>query len=167
MSSSNLPHSFLLKKKRILESLAVPEESYEDLSPKGSVDERIRDLIEEINRSEGFVTTSSCAGRTSVFLEGKRSISEENDAGNEGEESGASTSPENGVKETRAGVGGKGGGGRWLFVSHDRLELDGDNVHLPFFLGITGSTKVEGKREWGKRMIHFKFEPMVSSTRHA
>jgi len=70
-----LPPSFVAKKQKILEQLAVPAEQYDDLSPKGSIDEKIRDLIDEINALEGCVTTSSCAGRISVFLEGKRKSS--------------------------------------------------------------------------------------------
>ena len=46
---SSFPQAFLSKKKRILENLAVPSESYDDLSPKGSIDVGIRDLIDEIN----------------------------------------------------------------------------------------------------------------------
>ena len=40
-----------------------------DRSPKGSVDEPILSLIEEINKLPNFVTTSSCSGRVSVFFE--------------------------------------------------------------------------------------------------
>lgn len=36
------------------------------------MDAGIRDLIDEINAVDGLVTTSSCAGRISVFLEGQR-----------------------------------------------------------------------------------------------
>jgi len=71
-NASSLPQSFLVKKHRILESLNIPAEEYHDLSPKDSIDESIRDLIDEINSLEGFVTTSSCGGRVSVFLEGKK-----------------------------------------------------------------------------------------------
>jgi hypothetical protein len=49
-STSSLPQTFVTNKRRILESLAVPSEAYDDLSPKGSIDEGIRDLIDEINQ---------------------------------------------------------------------------------------------------------------------
>ena len=39
-----------------------------DKSPKGSLDAPIRDLVEHINRTEAWFTTSSCSGRTSLFL---------------------------------------------------------------------------------------------------
>ncbi|CAF3483681.1 unnamed protein product [Fusarium graminearum] len=58
----------------------------------------------------GFVTTSSCAGRVSVFLEGRRVAEAE------------------GEDERVAGVGGKGAGGAWLFVSHDPIPDKGDGV---------------------------------------
>ncbi|KAG5927298.1 hypothetical protein E4U53_002888, partial [Claviceps sorghi] len=54
---------FAAKKTKILDQLAVPEAEYTDASPKGTIDAGIRELIDEINAAEGFVTTSSCAGR--------------------------------------------------------------------------------------------------------
>jgi tRNA wybutosine-synthesizing protein 3 len=68
-----IPPFFVSRKNKILAELSAPEEEYSDLSPKGSVDEGIRDLIEDINTLPGLVTTSSCAGRISVFLGGEKS----------------------------------------------------------------------------------------------
>jgi tRNA wybutosine-synthesizing protein 3 len=49
-------------------SLKAIENSCEyDKSPKGSVDEPIRGLVDAINRSQDFATTSSCSGRISLF----------------------------------------------------------------------------------------------------
>ncbi|KAG9230482.1 methyltransferase TYW3-domain-containing protein [Amylocarpus encephaloides] len=158
--STSLPQSFVVKKERILKALSVPDEQYDDLSPKGSVDVGIRDLIEEINTSgeaeTGWVTTSSCAGRISVFLEGQKTLSGEKDDERE-------------RTETTAGVGGKGGGGRWLFVSHDPVNLDTmtsengyentDSVDWAKMLGM-----VRNDTEFyvdNARLIHFKFEPMI------
>jgi tRNA wybutosine-synthesizing protein 3 len=130
---------FRSKKSKILEQLSVPDASYTDLSPKGSVDVGIRDLIAEINAIDGLVTTSSCAGRISVFLEGVK----REDGGRDGQV---------------ATPGGKGAGGQWLFVSHDPVKRGEENT------GDWG--KVFGLQEKGdsegKRLIHFKFEPMVS-----
>ncbi|ROW10596.1 hypothetical protein VMCG_01648 [Cytospora schulzeri] len=67
-----IPPSFTRRKEAILDQLSVPDEDYTDLSPKGTVDAGIRDLIDEINSLDGLVTTSSCGGRVSVFLEGRR-----------------------------------------------------------------------------------------------
>ena len=136
------------KKTRILLQLAVPDAQYTDASPKGSVDEGVRALIGDVNRAPGLVTTSSCAGRLSVFLEGSKAAG-------------------GGAHASRqvAGVGGKGAGGAWLFVSHEAIR-DGD---APFrdFLGQLGLE--EGAASQGQvgditsqRLIHFKFEPMVS-----
>jgi tRNA wybutosine-synthesizing protein 3 len=162
-----LPPSFQAKKKRILSQLAVPLEQYDDLSPKGSVDEGIRDLIGEINGLEGCVTTSSCAGRVSVFLEGRK-ITEENTTvestkRNDTEEEELDETDGASARETRAGVGGKGGGGRWLFVSHDAVDIEKHASDLAGYLGMQrrdGDVAIHGSaRE--VRFIHFKFEPMV------
>ncbi|KAF7550686.1 hypothetical protein G7Z17_g5536 [Cylindrodendrum hubeiense] len=138
--------AFVDKKKRILDQLAVPSADYADASPKGSVDVGIRDLIDEINQAAGFVTTSSCAGRVSVFLEGRRVV----DADAEDDQV--------------AGVGGKGAGGTWLFVSHDPVpEVEGDAD----WAGVLGLAESEADvQEVGevvkeRRLIHFKFEAMI------
>lgn len=73
---------------------------------------------------------------------------------------------------TIAGVGGKGGGGRWLFVSHDPVQMEGKldsepnivgallGMEEPIFDGRDGS-EAEGMGDGSTRLIHFKFEPMV------
>ncbi|GFY77443.1 tRNA wybutosine-synthesizing protein 3 homolog [Trichonephila inaurata madagascariensis] len=40
----------------------------EDLSRKGSIDEKIVELVDFINAQDCYVTTSSCSGRISVFV---------------------------------------------------------------------------------------------------
>ena len=144
------PSLFVSKKEKILEQLAVPNSEYTDASPKGSVDEGIRDLIDEINTHEGLVTTSSCAGRVSVFLEGRKT----------------QLDPEETVQ--LAGVGGKGGGGKWLFVAHDPIQTRGDYetrnwaVVLGFqasSVELNHSSSDRGNEE--RRLIHLKFEPLV------
>jgi tRNA wybutosine-synthesizing protein 3 len=158
--AQTLPPSFVAKKQKILQQLAVPAEQYDDLSPKGSVDEGIRDLIDEINALEGCVTTSSCAGRISVFLEGEKktaSVTNKNGIG-DGEKIGV------GLKG--AGAGGKGGGGRWLFVSHDPVDVQ---KHAGIWKELFGMQREDfGRKELlplgnvrDIRFIHFKFEPMV------
>lgn len=71
-SAPPIPPFFTRRKETVLAQLALPEDEYTDLSPKGTVDAGIRDLIDEINAVDGLVTTSSCAGRVSVFLEGRK-----------------------------------------------------------------------------------------------
>ncbi|TGJ78271.1 hypothetical protein E0Z10_g10491 [Xylaria hypoxylon] len=152
------PPNFSRRKERILELLAVPDAEYSDASPKGSVDAGIRDLIGEINALDGFVTTSSCAGRVSVFVEGRKAG---NGGGMEAEEDDAAR------PATLAAVGGKGGGGNWLFVSHDPV-VDDAGGDVKSLLGLRGSTDCEGERgdavennPKDTRLVHFKFEPMI------
>lgn len=65
-NAQNVPAVFDARKNKILEELSLPE--YTDRSPKGSVDEGIRDLIRDIKALLGLVTTGSCGGYISVFL---------------------------------------------------------------------------------------------------
>jgi tRNA wybutosine-synthesizing protein 3 len=164
---------FTLKKRKILTDLSVPSSQYTDLSPKGTVDLALRPLIDEINSCAGFVTTSSCAGRASVFLAGS---------------SRKARPPVQGGEATVASAGGKGGGGRWLYVSHEHFSgeeaggdergwkrrcLDNEDGEEGRKGEVCGSwaevfrlrgEDVEGiddGDEDEKRLIHFKFEPMV------
>lgn len=131
---------FTSKKAKILEVLSVPDSDYTDLSPKGSVDEGIRELIDEINVLDGLVTTSSCAGRVSVFLEGRKTLEP-------GQDDGQIATP-----------GGKGGGGAWLFVSHDPVE---DSRWIDELDMVDEDEDGQSAQTAGRRLIHFKFEPMV------
>lgn len=144
---------FKARKQSILKQLGAPDGEYRDFSPKGSVDEPIRGIIGELNTIEGLVTTSSCSGRISVFLEGRK-------AGEHDEQM-----EENG--ESRAGPGGKGGGGAWLFISHtpvDASHLATPETYMSLF-GLQEATTVEEQApSVQSRYIHLKFEPMVSST---
>ncbi|KAI0101196.1 methyltransferase TYW3-domain-containing protein [Daldinia grandis] len=169
------PPAFTRRKIRILEQLARPDDEYTDASPKGSVDAGIRELIGEVNGLDGFVTTSSCAGRVSVFLEGSRKA-----VAGGGEDRGDG----DGKPEARklAGVGGKGGGGVWLFVSHEPVPLglelglgrgrgEGDDVEEMLGLrrcpeegGEAGDILVDDdsvRDVAAARLVHFKFEPMI------
>ena len=150
------PQAFISKKAKILADLAGPIDDYTDASPKGSIDIPIISLITEINRLPQFVTTSSCSGRISVYLEGSK-------GGGHVDES--TVAAKGGVKATVAGTGGKGGGGRWLYVSHDPVDLKtaGD---LSKLIGL----KVGQGGAWdgmggGQRLIRLKFEPLVCRSR--
>ncbi|EAT85153.2 tRNA(Phe) 7-((3-amino-3-carboxypropyl)-4-demethylwyosine(37)-N(4))-methyltransferase [Parastagonospora nodorum] len=156
-----MSNRFEARKQNILEQLETPESEYQDLSPKGSIDVPIRDLISEINALDGLVTTSSCSGRISVFLEGRKASSDDAPT----EESG----------ESRAGPGGKGGGGAWLFISHDPVEAPDANTLSTFSsrFGLEAASLDESKTlEVSSRYVHLKFEPMIlhiltASTAHA
>ena len=139
---------FQARKQKILEQLNTPDSDYHDLSPKGSVDQPIRSLIQDINNIEGLVTTSSCSGRISVFLEGKRA-----DVGR----------AESDQETTMAGPGGKGGGGSWLFISHDAVPVP-ETAQADHFLstyGLKTRDPLNNGPGVSARYIHLKFEPMV------
>ncbi|EGS22749.1 uncharacterized protein CTHT_0012240 [Thermochaetoides thermophila DSM 1495] len=156
---------FISKKQKILSQLSLPDEQYTDASPKGSVDEGIRYLIDQINMQAGLVTTSSCAGRVSVYLEGPKfgqgasSSDGEETAGNG--DVAVEAGRENAVASS---VGGKGGG-EWLFVSHDPVKNDaGESGYERLF----GFGTVPAREQFvqdvfapSTRLIHFKFEPMI------
>lgn len=162
MASSETPSlapSFVAKKSAILRDLSTPASSYEDASPKGSIDVGIVDLIDRINKLDGLVTTSSCSGRISVFAEGKkkaedRQVDEDPTKGVDGREQSSQD------KETVAGTGGKGGGGKWLYVSHDPFVFV-NRMDLAVALGMTRKGDRESAWE-GHRLVRIKFEPMVS-----
>lgn len=144
----NVPTVFQARKNKILEELSLPDAEYTDLSPKGSVDEGIRDLIRDINALPGLVTTSSCAGRISVFLEGRKKSS----AGQ--------------TESLFARSGGKGTG-RWLYVSHEPLDKPEGNGDVARPLHeLFGMVPGDGKPPTGSRglrLVRFHFEPLVCS----
>lgn len=142
------------RKAKILQQLAVPDADYTDLSPKGSVDEAIRPLLGEINATEGFVSTSSCAGRVSVFLEGRKAAAAPPPT--------AENTDEGTSNKRLAGIGGKGGGGTWLYVSHDRYPEQQDKVDWIKAFNLDDTKKPVLAQNHERRLIHFKFEPMVS-----
>ena len=150
-STGELPQAFIARKAKILADLAGPIIDYTDASPKGSIDTLIIPLITGINTLPQFVTTSSCSGRISVYLEGSKDDGHVNES---------AVPAEGGVKTTVAGTGGKGGGGRWLYVSHDPVDLRtaGDLSKLVGLeVGQGGAEDGMG----GQRLIRFKFEPLV------
>ena len=159
-----IPPSFIIKKKAILTSLFTPESAYTDLSPKGSVDAAIKPLIDRINALEGVVTTSSCAGRLSVFLEGRKSCNGRQRRGDARDNEGF------GKESEQAAVpGGKGLGGKWLFVSHEPVflsEKGEEKEHLSQLLGLgLSGAQNEALTLSGEvnemRLVRFQFEPMV------
>jgi tRNA wybutosine-synthesizing protein 3 len=130
---------FVAKKKTILEQLELPVEDYHDSSPKGSIDGPIQGLIKEINAKPNLVTTSSCSGRISVYLEGERCKS----------------------SSKSASSGGKGGG-KWLFVSHEPLDIAKPNCLLYSLFNLNSSqTQGASIPISATRFVHFKFEAMV------
>lgn len=89
--------AFDQKKQSILEEISSNSAENLDLSPKGTIDVDIIPLLTQINQLKDYVTLSSCSGRVSVFLEGEKG----------------------------AKAGGKGLGGKWLFISHEEPAVWG------------------------------------------
>lgn len=168
---------FEAKKQKILRDLSVPDEEYTDLSPKGSVDAGIRDLIHNINQIPGLVTTSSCAGRISVFLEGGGRGGEGKGAG--GNKGASFKEDDHKIMETEKEVGGSleqrssqfaptggKGSGKWLFVTHEPVEIDvnceGNSLHKMFNLAPGDEDIGTISPSGSLRLVRFHFEPMVS-----
>ncbi|KAL2056243.1 hypothetical protein ABVK25_003266 [Lepraria finkii] len=157
--SPPIPPSFIAKKNDILASLSVPDDAYTDLSPKGTVDEALKPLIDRINALEGMVTTSSCSGRVSVFLEGSKG----------GNRKGKNDDLETGTCENAAGQaavpGGKGMGGRWLFVSHEPVHFDKEGSYLATRLSMSYQPELYDYQKDMDinqvRLARFQFEPMI------
>lgn len=112
-----------------------------DLSPKGTIDVLCLPIIDLINSSPDMVTTSSCSGRISVFIEGQKAINGD-------------------VK-----VGGKGDGGVWLFVSHEIKDIDNwfDRTTAAKNLNwvIDASNTRDINDDGSSSMILYKYEPFI------
>lgn len=130
--------TFAAKKAKILQQLAVPDASSTDIQPGDCVDVGIRELVDEINKLDTLATTSSCAGRFAVYLEGKDPNSSQSSLGE--------------------------GDGQWLFISHDPLPLSGNGSVAPM-LGLSDHTELSvPSSAKGVRWVRCKFEPMVGET---
>lgn len=155
-------HHFKAHKSRILAEIASPNP---DASPKGSIDVHILPLINRLNLHDRVFTTSSCSGRVSVFLEGLKK----------------NTKPGYSEGDTvgKAGIGGKGEGGKWLFVSHDPVDVgrksDREVAEMVLgkevaaetpgderMLGLGSGDAIDFDISSATRFVHLKFEPMVS-----
>ncbi|KAF3911210.1 hypothetical protein ABW20_dc0100504 [Dactylellina cionopaga] len=154
-------HEFETKKRNILSALATGD----DASPKGNVDSHILPVMDLLNGYDGVVTTSSCSGRVSVFLEGKKKSLGAQQLDHTTEEYSAEV-------EKVATIGGKGGGGKWLFVTHDVLPEElvaGDGDDTAFLTTLFGGLPsepvcqfaIDAKPSAETRYVHFKFEPMI------
>lgn len=118
------------KKAYILQEIAS---GVTDASPKGTIDEPCWPIIQTINSHPDMVTTSSCSGRVSVFLEGVKQS-----------------------ETVNRSIGAKGHEGRWLFVTHNPSELPG--WYKPLNFEYTHSGFQTGA---STRYILFKFEPLI------
>lgn len=185
---------FVARKSKILSDLSVPDAEYTDLSPKGSVDEGIRDLIRGINALDGLVTTSSCAGRVSIFVEGSKKTNKKRTtdtaaAGNSQaieqaagqiqsqlddskiDDHDENENEDEDGKEGDAGrkfalSGGKGEG-RWLYVSHDPVDNNIKSSYHELFGLVPGDgvPRSSISGDANMRLIRFHYDPMVRVTK--
>lgn len=121
------------KKALILLEIAGNSEDSPDASPKGTIDELCIPMMELLNSHLDIVTTSSCSGRVSVFLEGDKGTSES-------------------VK-----IGAKGAGGHWLFVSHDSSKIENWWVDKELKFKEIPYDKITDQT----RYLLYKFEPFI------
>ncbi|KAK9373171.1 methyltransferase TYW3-domain-containing protein [Lipomyces chichibuensis] len=149
------PATFIAKKAHILKELTSP---LRDSSPKGGPDVQILPLLNLINSHPLLVTTSSCAGRVAIYVEGIRTSKSARLVDDDG--GGDAT-----IDAKSGSVGGKGGGGRWIYVSHDEpigtietgswRDLLFDGTH------IATDDSINNDDLCSRRYVHFKFEPMI------
>ncbi|KAJ3683789.1 hypothetical protein LUZ60_014016 [Juncus effusus] len=121
--------TFSQRKAAALAELSSPTP---DKSPKGGVDAPIIPLLTHLNSHPSFFTTSSCSGRISILLSNPNKSPH-----GEGSEF-------NNKKK-------KAGGGRWLFVSHDKADPE----------VITGLLFGDVKEEDEGFEAVLRFEPMI------
>lgn len=127
--ASSLP-SFASLRERNLKTLygdtKISEYINNDKSPKGSVDEKIRPLVNLINLHPEFVTLSSCSGRVAMF-DPVGYADDSIDGGNEiiASDETNITAQKKAAKGTE--ISGKGRG-KWIFVTHDVLPDLGKQV---------------------------------------
>ena len=124
------------KKKSILAEIGATDEITPDASPKGTIDEFCIPIIHLINSNKDMVTTSSCSGRVSVFLEGMKNIDQDD------------------IK-----IGAKGNYGRWIFVTHDPKDLPDWSSSVDFKYITDGSSYIS--TDVNTRYILYKFEPLI------
>lgn len=138
-------NAFDRKKEHILQEIGINSENNPDASPKGTIDTLCLPLIFLINSHKDMVTTSSCSGRVSVFLEGSKDKK-------------ATQKVEEESKILK--IGAKGEGGRWLFVSHEKSDIHEWWSHEDVALQFGGNINMEDCNE-GTRYILFKYEPLI------
>ncbi|KAM7221066.1 DUF207 domain containing protein [Rhypophila decipiens] len=146
---------FALKKAKILSQLAVPETEYSDLSPKGSVDAGIRNLIDEINSLEGVVTTSSCAGRVSVYLEGHKQLQKKASSGGEAQNAA--------VVSSQAGLLGKDKDGSWEAKAEGAVSDDDDADEIAAERRKNPSSSSAAGGKGGGEWLFVSHDPLPSS----
>ncbi|KAJ9658508.1 hypothetical protein H2198_003660 [Neophaeococcomyces mojaviensis] len=157
--------NFLKKKSQILASISTHDSNdYTDKSPKGSIDIEIIDLIAEINAFDSYVTTSSCAGRVAVFVEGHKTA-RPSDGDNEVplEDQDRVRQDTTAAIVAAAGPGGKGSGNKWLYVSHSRVVMPTEQTFHDLFELTPQSTSEPATypTDPDVRLVKLTFSPLI------
>ncbi|SCU78663.1 LAME_0A05270g1_1 [Lachancea meyersii CBS 8951] len=126
-------NAFDQKKEHILAEI---HNNMQDLSPKGTIDELCWPIMNLVNSHPDMITTSSCSGRLSVFVEGNKLHNEEMKSG------------------------GKGDGGKWLFVTHKHEDVANWSQNLSEQVVYTTDLQ-ERSLEASARYILYKYEPFI------
>lgn len=127
---------FQQKKEHILNEISFTNEGSPDASPKGSLDLKCWPIISLINSKKNMVTTSSCSGRVSVYLQGRKLQS-----------------------STTFNKGAKGNEGGWLFITHDPDNVRNWSRNLNF--KQINHKSIEDVSISDSRHILYKFEPFI------
>lgn len=98
---------FVDRKQQILSAMVT-----DDLSPKGSVDERAWPIIDLLNSLDSYCTTSSCSGRVSILLHSDPFISQPVE------------------EQDSSSAASKKKGGEWLFVSHEQVNATDERENI-------------------------------------
>ena len=134
-----------------------------DKSPKGSVDEPIRPLVDLINHHPSFSTLSSCSGRIALFRPWDTKFQQPSNTSSTGTTLETEMLQER-IKDQRGTPGSGKGSGGWLMVSHhviDPLQLldlfpvvhDGDED--------ANENKTQSLEDGSGAIMMFKVEPML------
>jgi tRNA(Phe) wybutosine-synthesizing methylase Tyw3 len=154
-----------------------------DKSPKGSVDVKIRPLVDLINRHPEYVTLSSCSGRVALFDPTAGSSTDTSTTDDDAKmnqllddhriddtDEGRSDALNNWSAPTSTNSSGKGHGGKWIFVTHDTLpDLGAQIIHslkqvgrerlLPVAANYTANSSNTSTSTTPMLPITFKHEP--------
>ena len=139
--------------KTLYGDIQISEYINNDKSPKGSVDEKIRPLVNLINLHPEFVTLSSCSGRVAMFDPIGSCLESSNSGGEMAQDESYNNHLQQKTKGTE--ISGKGRG-KWIFVTHDILPNLGEQIIES--LKQAGTQRLQ-TIETNSSPITFKYEP--------
>ena len=146
-----------------------------DKSPKGSIDDDIRSLVDLINAHPSFATLSSCSGRTALFdpngsNNDSNTDSYSNNNSDQKEEEkldeiikikdSNTTTDLNIESNARSRSSGKGCG-KWLIASHGIIDSVQLFAALNLDKSITKAQQQEECKKHGGQPLIFKYEPFL------